>query len=425
MTPSSRVRTSSDHPRAASPPAARRALLQRYRAVRSQTERLVAPLTPEDMVIQPEEDVSPTKWHLAHVTWFFETFVLCAGADPPPRFDDRYHELFNSYYRAVGEPYPRHRRGLQSRPRVEDVLAYRLHVDREIERWCERAGEDDWASLAPRLALGLVHEEQHQELLLMDAKAVLALNRLKTSYRERAHEPVQSTPLRWTHVAGGRVTIGNDAPPPVLDNERPRHAVLLQDYALANRLVTVAEYLEFIADDGYARPELWLSDGFEVARRERWSAPAYWRRVEDQPAGAPEGWSVDTLTGRRAPDPDEPVCHVSYYEADAYARWRGCRLPTEAEWEHAARDADSDGTFLESGALHPRGPLQPPDRLGQLLGDAWEWTQSPYVPYPGYERFAGELGEYNGKFMVNQQVLRGGCCVTPAGHVRTTYRHFF
>lgn len=396
-------------------------LLQRYRDVRSTTLSLCETLAPEDMVVQSMPDVSPTKWHLAHVTWFFETLVLIKNHPGYARFDERYHELFNSYYQSLGDPFPRSKRGLLSRPTVEEVLDYRRHVDDAMHAVVQEASSELYEKLTPILRLGLQHEQQHQELLLMDIKHVFSSNPLRPAYRmhkeSRATEP---TPMRWRAFEGGQVAVGATGSEFSFDNERPRHRVTLTPFELATRPVNAGEYRAFMDDGGYRTPRFWLSDGWDLVRREHWRAPLYW-----EPSGS--DWRLMTLEGMRAVDPREPVCHLSYFEADAYATWAGCRLPTEFEWEHATHSESLQGNFLESGVLHPCAPKRSNDDqvLMQTFGDVWEWTSTPYAAYPGYEPFSGELGEYNGKFMVNQIVLRGGSCATPHAHMRKTYRNFY
>jgi dimethylhistidine N-methyltransferase len=386
----------------------------RYRAVRRGSEALTRSLTPEDMGPQSMPDASPTKWHLAHTTWFFETFMLAPHLAGYKAFDPRFGYLFNSYYEAVGPRQPRPARGLITRPSVADVLAYRAHVDAAMERLLA----DGAGQLSDLLDLGLAHEEQHQELILMDILHLFAQSPLSPAFAPpRAPETSEARPLGWVGFQGGLVEIGHDGPGFAFDNESPRHRVWLEPYRLADRLVTNGDWLEFMRAGGYEKPELWLSDGWALVREEGWRAPLYWREAEG-------GWRVMGLHGLRRLDPAAPVSHVSYYEADAYAAWAGARLPTEAEWEHAAAAVPLAGNFLGSGHLDAR-PATGAETPAQLFGDLWEWTRSSYLPYPGFRTAAGAVGEYNGKFMSGQFVLRGGACVTPAGHVRPTYRNFF
>lgn len=387
------------------------ALIARYREVRHLSEHLCEPLAVEDYGLQSMPDCSPPKWHLAHTTWFFETFVL---AEHEPNFQPHHPQfrmLFNSYYEAVGDRWPRPARGLLSRPTVAEVHAYRRAVDERMGRVLERAAE----AVAPLVELGLNHEQQHQELLLTDLKHALGLNPLHPVYAPPGPAvPAAATPQRWQAHAARVQSIGFAGEGFAFDNESPRHRVFVESFEIAARPATVGEYLAFMEDGGYDRPTLWLSDGWAARQLNGWTAPLYWERTTD-------GWSIFTLGGMRQIDPSEPVCHVSYYEADAFARWAGARLPTEAEWEVAVANRDVAGNFLDSGRFHPA----PETGGGQYFGDVWEWTASPYTAYPGYRPAAGALGEYNGKFMCNQLVLRGGSCVTPAGHVRPTYRNFF
>jgi ergothioneine biosynthesis protein EgtB len=380
-----------------------------YRRVRERTVALAAPLAAEDQVVQTMPDVSPTKWHLAHTSWFFETFILRPAGGYVP-LDERYATLFNSYYVGAGDRYPRPERGHLSRPTVAEVHAYRRHVDAAMEAVLD----DD--RFAFTIELGVNHEEQHQELILTDVKHVLCMNPLAPAYRPRPAPAAAAVPgVEWIAHPGGFVDIGcsvdtGDGAAFAFDNERPRHAEWLRPHALASRPVTCGEWRAFMDDGGYDRPELWLSDGWDARERGGWRAPLYWT-ADGQ---------VATLGGLRPVHPAEPVCHVSHYEADAYARWAGARLPSEAEWEAAAATRPLAGNFLEREALHPQ-----PARATQMFGDVWEWTASPYLAYPGFQPFAGALGEYNGKFMANRMVLRGGSCLTPARHVRRSYRNFF
>jgi ergothioneine biosynthesis protein EgtB len=368
----------------------------RYRAVRDRTEALAAPLSPEDQVVQSMPDVSPTKWHRAHTTWFFETFLLTPSLPRYRVFDPAYAYLFNSYYETVGPRHPRPQRGLLSRPSVDDVARYRRHVDVAMHDCIDRSEPDD----AALIELGLQHEEQHQELLLMDIKHVLSCNPTDPAYAVALPPVADGRADGWVSIDGGTVEIGDAAAGFAFDNERPRHLVYLEPFRLAPRLVTTGEWLEFIGDGGYRRPELWLSDGWYAVQERGWSAPLYWRHDGD------DGWTVFTLSGRLPLDGTEPVVHLSHYEADAYARWAGARLPTEFEWEHAA-------TSATPGVLH------------DLDGVAWQWTASAYLPYPRFRPAGGAVGEYNGKFMSGQMVLRGSAAITPPGHSRPTYRNFF
>jgi ergothioneine biosynthesis protein EgtB len=388
-------------------------LAERFEAVRNLTETLAAPLSAEDQTVQSMPDVSPTKWHRAHVSWFFETFLLEPYLPGYSCYHPEFSYLFNSYYEAIGRRYTRANRGLVSRPGCDDVTRYRRYVDENMMRLLEHTVPDRPAFL---VELGLHHEQQHQELLLMDIKHVLSMSPLDPLYidTQRPAAPKRIPATGWLAFGESLTTIGHAGGTFCFDNETPSHTVQLPGFEIADRLVTCGQWLDFIADGGYERPELWLSDGWAAVQEEQWNAPLYWRS---------EGgslWSVYTLNGRRSVDRDEPVCHVSYYEADAFARWSGVRLPTEFEWEAAAQRQPVRGRFLDTEEPHPR-----PQAFSSMYGDAWAWTASAYLPYPGYKPAAGAVGEYNGKFMVNQHVLRGGSCVTPDGHVRATYRNFF
>lgn len=395
-------------------------LLDRYRAVRSFTERLARPLAVEDYVVQSMPDVSPTKWHLAHVSWFFETFILRAH-DPDYRpLNPQYAYLFNSYYVQAGERHCRDRRGYISRPTVEEVYRYRAHVDEHMESLLERADEAALAMLQPLVEIGLNHEQQHQELLLTDIKHVLSVNPLRPAYQEdRPGARRAAPPVDWIYFEEGLQWIGHDGAGFAYDNETPRHRTFLESFLLASRPVTCSEYLEFMEDGGYRRPELWLSAGWAVVEERQWTEPFYWERDG-------ESWYHFTLSGKKPIDPEQPICHLSYFEADAYARWADARLPTEQEWEVAASDLAIQGNFVESGHQHPVVAEASNDSpLLQMYGDVWEWTRSPYSPYPRYRPAPGALGEYNGKFMCNQFVLRGGSCATSQTHIRASYRNFF
>lgn len=392
-------------------------LAERFAATRRFTEQLCQPLAIEDYVVQSMPDANPTRWHLAHTTWFFETFVLNRWESDYRPLSADYQFLFNSYYNSVGEPFPRAKRGLLTRPTVAEVFEYREAVDARMSRLLANPADEE---LARVVELGLNHEQQHQELMLTDLKHMLGCNPLRPVYRARPKRATAGAvgPACWHALDGGLVEIGFDGTGFCFDNERPRHRTYLAPFQLQDRLVTAGEYLAFMADDGYRRPELWLSLGWSTVCQQNWNAPLYWTERDGR-------WHQFTLAGLRPVDHDEPVTHISYFEADAFARWAGSRLPTEAEWEWAASELPTIGSFAHAGHYHPQPALGRSDSLTQMYGELWQWTQSPYTPYPGYVAPAGALGEYNGKFMCNQYVLRGGSCATPAGHIRSTYRNFF
>jgi ergothioneine biosynthesis protein EgtB len=409
-----------DHPSLKQSQAGAATLAERFNSVRARSAELCAPLATEDYVVQSMPDVSPAKWHLAHTSWFFETFILKPHRPGYEAFHPRYDYLFNSYYVQVGARHCRPRRGLLSRPTVEDIYRYRAHVDAHMREFLQELKEEEQAEFAGLLELGLNHEQQHQELIVTDIKHVFSCNPLRPAYRQRSAGQTVAVPsTKWISHEGGLREIGHDQEGFAFDNESPRHRVWLPPYRLASRPVTNGEYLEFLADGGYTRADLWLSDGWDQVVRQSWTAPLYWERHANR-------WFTYTLAGMHEVDEAEPVCHVSYYEADAYARWAGARLPTEQELEVAAGPLAITGNFAENGRLHPLPVKAAPDSaLGQIYGDVWEWTRSPYVAYPGFRAAAGAIGEYNGKFMCNQLVLRGGSCATAQTHMRPSYRNFF
>jgi ergothioneine biosynthesis protein EgtB len=395
-------------------------LQDRLFATRHLSLELAEPLSAEDMTVQPMDDASPTKWHLAHVTWFFEAFILAKHLPGYQAFDPAFNYCFNSYYESQGPRQPRPKRGVLTRPSAERVLAYRAHVDEGLARLLAR-GVAPGSEITRLLEVGINHEQQHQELLLTDILALFAANPLRPAYRPRRQPVSQTAPEapRWIDFAGGIHQVGHDGKGFAWDNEAPRHDALIHPFRLADRLVSNGEWLDFIADAGYRTPVLWLSDGWATVNREGWQAPLYWEERD----GA---WLAMSLEGLQPVERASPVAHVGYYEADAFARWAGKRLPTEFEWEIAAQGLAVTGNTLATRALRPLPAEAPADgHPRQMFGDVWEWTQSAYLPYPGYRPPAGALGEYNGKFMVSQQVLRGGSCATPEGHTRATYRNFF
>ncbi len=392
--------------------------LGRFLEVRAATEELAAPLSPEDQVVQSMTECSPTKWHRAHTTWFWEEFVLGGFAEGYLPVDPDYRFLFNSYYEAVGPRQPRPFRGMITRPSVEDVAVYRRRVDAAVEALLADEALDFTGQLPQLMELGRNHEQQHQELLLMDIKNLFSRSPLRPGYAIRAEGTAEAEvkPISWVGHDGGVVEIGHDGDGFAFDNEGPRHKAYLEPFALADRLVTAGEWLEFIEDDGYHRSEFWLSDGWAHINEHGSEAPLYWERLGDQ-------WQVFTLYGLEPVDPAAPVVHVSYYEADAFARWSGARLPTESEWEAVAgRVTIPQRSEVE---LHPNALDHDPPPIAQLYGEVWQWTSTAYSPYPGFRAAPGAVGEYNGKFMVDQYVLRGSACVTPLGHERLSYRNFF
>ena len=387
------------------------ALSGRYRKIREQSLALIAGLRPEDTVVQSMPDVSPTKWHLAHVSWFFERFVLEPGLRDYMRFDDQYHYLFNSYYHTAGQMHARPKRGLLSRPTLAQILDYRSYVDTAMQQLLQTDAADE--HIIKVITIGLNHEQQHQELLLTDIKHVFSCNPLRPPVSRTIDAPPTNEVTSYSFSKGdaGIRPMGFSGEGFSFDNETPRHEALLQDHRIGNRLVTNGEYREFIQDGGYANSELWLSDGWATVNERDWRRPLYWNEALEKEF---------TLGGDREIDNNAPVCHVSFYEADAYARWSGARLPTEFEWENAAELHAVDGNLMESNHWHPVA-----SDGQQYFGDVWEWTSSSYAPYPGFKSLEGTLGEYNGKFMCNQMTVRGGSCVTARDHVRASYRSFF
>ena len=390
-------------------------LQQRFRDVRKMSMHLTRLLSAEDQMLQSMPDASPTKWHLAHTTWFFETFILQPNLPDYQPFNSRYKFLFNSYYKRLGRHPNRGSRGLMSRPALQEVHEYRDHVDRAISAVLERTSISD--EILDLLELGLNHEQQHQELIVTDIKHALWSGPIPPEAAGETRSEGIAPQLSWIQFEGGIHSVGHAGEGFAFDNESPRHEVLLRPFQIASRAVTNAEYIKFMADGGYNRPELWLSDGWDTVRANAWDAPFYWERGDNGSWLQSDGSRIKPVDGT------EPVCHVSFYEADAYARWAGGRLPLEEEWEVAAARYPSRGTFLEDDVFHPQAARG--NGLQQIFGDVWEWTASPYVAYPGFTPAEGLIGEYNGKFMCNQLVLRGGSCATPASHIRASYRNFF
>jgi ergothioneine biosynthesis protein EgtB len=401
-------------------------LTAEFNKVRNQTESLCQPLAVDDYNIQTMPDVSPAKWHIAHVSWFFETFLLRPYLKQYQPYHPRFAHIFNSYYETVGTFHPRPQRGLLNRPTVKEVFQYRAYVDTHMQELLRQTDHTERAAIEFRTRVGLNHEQQHQELMLTDIKHVFANNPLKPRYQQASVPTVdQPAPLQWQSHDGGLVSIGHDGNGFCYDNELPVHKVYVRPFKIASRLVTNGEFLAFMEEGAYQQANLWLSDAWSTVQNQRWQAPMYWEKIDGQ-------WWQMTLNGLQPVDPHEPVSHVSFYEADAYARWAGHRLVSEAEWELIARERPIAGNLRDSGWLHPKAEQSNGSEQGdiqhdiqQLYGDVWEWTLSPYSPYPGFQPLAGSLGEYNGKFMCSQFVLRGGSCVTPADHIRPTYRNFF
>jgi ergothioneine biosynthesis protein EgtB len=396
-------------------------LLQRYLEVRAFSKRICQTLEPEDCVVQTMPEASPTKWHLAHTSWFFEVFVLKQFIQSYQPLHPQHGFLFNSYYNAVGPFYSRPHRGLLSRPTVREVFDYRCDIDRLMAELIESADEGLLTKLEPIVTLGTHHEQQHQELMLTDIKSVFWQNPLRPAFRtsnRKRPEPVPAS--KWVQFDEGIYLVGHQGDGFSFDNEGPRHRVFLENFGVASRLVTNAEFLAFMEDGGYRRPELWLSLGWNTVKERGWDCPLYWEKRDGE-------WHMMTLGGMTKVVPEEPVCHVSLFEADAYARWAGARLPSEEEWETASSVLPIKGNFVEDEIFHvaPLGSNKSTSQPAQMFGDVWEWTRSSYSPYPGYAPVAGALGEYNGKFMCNQYVLRGGSCATSQSHIRRTYRNFF
>ena len=393
-------------------------LQNKYNKIRKFSEKLCEPLEIEDYVIQSMSDVSPTKWHLAHTSWFFETFVLKVVDQNYKSPNDIYNYLFNSYYVQVGERFFRPKRGLLSRPTVKEVYEFRKYIDAEMNNYFAKATEDELMKMKVVLEIGFNHEQQHQELMLTDIKHVFSQNPLNPVYKKSDIEKSEFSKCKWIEFNEGIYEIGHNEDSFFFDNEKPFHKTYLQSFSIADRLVTNQEYINFIEDNGYKRTELWLSNGFANVESENWEAPLYWQKVDKK-------WHNFTLNGFKEVDLYEPVCHVSFYEAEAYARWAGARLATEFEWETASKLQKIEGNFVENESYHPTAKLNDKNNIKQMFGDVWEWTRSDYAPYPGYKIPNGAIGEYNGKFMSGQIVLRGGSCATSKDHIRKTYRNFF
>ncbi len=394
-------------------------LLKRYQQIRAFSEQIVTPLKPEDYVIQSVTDVSPPKWHLAHTTWFFETFILIPYHGSYECFNETYDYLFNSYYETHGKPYPRHKRGLLSRPSVKEIIQYRTYVDENMVSFFDRCEEGILQEITPIMELGLQHEQQHQELLITDIKYNFSINPLNPVYHEKVAVSGSDLPdLEWHSFEEGIVETGHPGEGFSFDNERPVHKSWLDAYTLANRPVTNGEFINFVEDGGYQEPSYWLSEGWSNIKEAQWQAPLYWEKVDGN-------WYTFTLSGMKKVERNEPVTHISFFEADAFARWSGNRLPTETEWEYAMKQVTVKGNFADNRIFHPNFDYTSDNQMYKVFGDVWEWTSSPYTHYPRSKPLDGTLGEYNAKFMCNQMVLRGGSCATQSTHVRHTYRNFF
>ena len=397
----------------------RESLAQHYKTIRMFSEDFCKTLVTEDYVIQSIPDVSPTKWHLAHTSWFFEAFVLSEVDKNYKSLHPQYNFLFNSYYVKVGKRHARPQRGLLSRPTVKEVYEYRSYVDEKMNEFFKNADDELFDSIAIVINIGLHHEQQHQELMVTDIKHVFSCNPLHPKLIDAPEKVQTNVPkINWIQYEGGLKEIGFTGDGFFYDNEQPRHKAFLNDFNLASRLITNGEYIEFINSGAYDKDELWLSDGIATVRQNDWNAPLYWENKDGE-------WWHYTLQGFRKVILDEPVVHVSFYEAEAFARWSGARLTTESEWEIASQNLEVDGNFVESGLYHPKSLTEKKEGLNQMYGDVWEWTRSDYSPYPGYKIPEGAIGEYNGKFMSGQLVLRGGSCATSITHIRNTYRNFF
>ena len=395
-------------------------LLKSYKKVRSFSHKLAKPLSKEDYVVQSMPDVSPTKWHLAHTSWFFEAFVLSKTINKYRSLHPQYNFLFNSYYIQVGDRHSRPKRGLISRPTVDEVFEYREYVDKNMLRLFKNIDDKKFKKIAEVIEIGIHHEQQHQELIVTDIKHVLSENPLFPTYKKsiESKNAKSSARLNWVDFEGGIHTIGNEGDKFGYDNEFPVHKTYIEPFSLASRLVTNGEYMEFINSGGYSKPELWLSDGWNTVSSNSWDSPLYWIKNGSN-------WDQFTLGGLKKIEMNQPVCHLSFYEAEAFSRWAGSRLPSEFEWEIASQEQKIEGNFADNGNFHPASIKNGNGELSQMYGDVWEWTRSPYTPYPGYKAPPGALGEYNGKFMCNQMVLRGGSCATSKSHIRNSYRNFF